>query len=303
MLTLMVPRTLGLAVSQLLFVILGVMATTLSTGSMTIFQFAYNIQFFPVGIIGVSFAIAAFPALSEKAEQQEHAAFLDILLSTIRQMVYLLAPMTVLFLVLRAQAVRVVVGAGEFDWPATIAAADTLAFFVLTLIPQALVYLFARSYFAMRDTTTPLATGVVSALVGILVAFLLRQDLGVMSLAIGYSSAAFIQAALLWFLLRQRLGSFKESSLLPFIYKVSVATLLCAVVTQLVKPFALTVVSLETFWGVLTQALLAGGAGLFAYLLMGAFLHIEEQQHLMTAMKRNVLRRVVPSEAAASNPS
>ncbi len=303
MLKLMVPRTLGLAVSQLLFVILGVLATTLPSGSVTVFQFAYNIQFFPVGIIGVSFAIAAFPALAEKSEQKETEAFIDILVGTVRQIIYLLAPMTILFLVLRSQVVRVVVGAGEFDWNATIATSETLAFFALTFIPQSLITLFARGSFALRDTTTPLLTGVVSAIIGILVAQLLKEPFGVAALGMGYSVSALVQAMLLWILIRQRLGSLRESTLLPFLYKVITASLVGAVVMQGVKPFVVSLISLDTFFGVFSQGLLAGGCGLLAYLVVGHLLHIEEQQRFFHSVKKNVLRRAMPTEAASSNPT
>ena len=128
MIRLMGPRTLGLAVSQFMVLILTVLASTFVVGSLTIFQFAYNIEFFPVGIIGVSFAIAVFPTLSELAQKNDMDSFIDAIANTTRQLLYLLIPMTLLFLIFRAQIVRVVVGAGEFDWAATIATADTLAF-------------------------------------------------------------------------------------------------------------------------------------------------------------------------------
>ncbi|MBI4438074.1 murein biosynthesis integral membrane protein MurJ [Candidatus Uhrbacteria bacterium] len=303
MLALMVPRSLGLAVNQLLFVVLGIIATTLPGGSLTIFQFAYNIQFFPVGIIGVSFAIAVFPALSEKMEQHEPDAFVQVLLSTIRQVVYLMAPMTILFLILRAQVVRVVVGAGEFDWDATIAAADTLAFFALTFIPQALIYLFARSFFALRDTTTPLVTGAVAALIGVLVALLLREPFGVASLGIGFAVSALVQAGLLWMLLRSRVGTLRESTILTFLYKVSAASLAGALTMQTVKPAVVALISLETFWGVLLQGLIAGSLGLAAYVLIGGMLRIEEQQQFFASLRRSVFRRSQPSETAPSNPA
>ena len=300
MLSLMVPRTLGLAINQLLFVILGILATTMSAGSMTIFQFAYNIQFFPVGIIGISFAIAAFPALSEKIEQNDQSAFLQILLSTTRQTVYLLAPITILFLVLRSQLVRVAVGAGKFDWTSTIATSDTLAFFALTFIPQALIYLLARGYFAMKDTTTPLVTGAVSAVIGVLVALLLLNYFGVNALAMGYSVSALVQTVLLLVLLRQRIGPFKGIKILSFLYKVTVACLVSAVVMQTVKPIIVSLISLDTFFGVLAQGLTAGGLGLIAYLVVGKILSIEEQSYFFSSVKKNVLRHVQPSEVAPS---
>ncbi len=300
MLGLMGPRTLGLAVNQVLFVILTIVASTLAVGSVTVFQFAYNIQFFPVGIIGVSFAIAVFPSLSEAIETEKMDKFVELFISTVRQVLYLMLPMMLLFLILRAQIVRVVVGAGAFDWAATIATADTLAFFALTFIPQALIFLLARAFYALRDTVTPLTTGAVSALVGILAAFALGESFSVIALAMAYSLAAIINMTLLWIILRQRLGTLAESQLLTTIYKLSAAGLAAALVMQLLKPVALSLISLDTFFGVLAQGLFAGGLGLLVYLIVCSLLRVDEQKRMLEALKRKVLRRVRPAEALDS---
>ncbi|MBI4713977.1 murein biosynthesis integral membrane protein MurJ, partial [Candidatus Uhrbacteria bacterium] len=190
------PRMLGIVVNQLLFFVLTIIATTFAAGSVTIFQFAYNIQFFPVGIIGVSFAIAAFPLFSEQAQQNDLNSFRASFSSTIRQTLFFLIPCMLLFLILRSQIVRVVVGAGSFDWTATILTADTLAFFALTFIPQAFVFILARAFFALHDSVTPLIAGLVGALVGIISAFLFRESFGVVGLGIAYSLSAIVNAVL-----------------------------------------------------------------------------------------------------------
>ncbi len=300
MFRLMVPRTLGIAVGQLLFLVLSIFATTLAAGSVTIFQFAYNIGFFPVGIFGVSLAIAVFPTLAQKATGEHQDEFIRVLISTIRHIFYFLIPMTLLFLILRAQIVRVVVGAGEFDWAATILTADTLAFFALALIPQSLVFVLSRAFFALHDTITPLTSAIVSAVIGILAAFSLEDAFGVVALAMGYSLAAFIQCAVMWVLLRQRMGTLHENELFPGLLKMGTAGLACAVVMQFVKPFIVFIIPLDTFLGVLSQGVIAGSLGLGAYLLVGKLLAIEDQRELFSVLKRNFLRQSEPKEAIPS---
>lgn len=299
MIRLMGPRTVGLAVSQLMVLLLSVMASTFMAGSLTVFQFAYNIEFFPVGIIGVSFAIAVFPTLSELAQKNETQGFIETIVNTTRQLLYLLVPMTLLFLIFRAQMVRVVVGAGAFDWNATIATADTLAFFALTLIPQSLVFVLARAFYALHDTVSPLIIALVSALVGLLVAFLLKDTFGVISLAIGYSVASCVNALLLWVSLRQKLGTLRESSLLNLLFKLCVAGMVSGLVMQLLKPVVLSVLSLESFFGVFLQAALAGGAGLLVYMCIAYVLRVEEQTRFLQTLRRSTLRQARPQEVVS----
>lgn len=298
---LMAPRAFGLAVNQLMFFVLTVLASTLAVGSLTIFQFAYNIQFLPVGVVGISFAIALFPSLCEKAEEKHLDDFVDLLMDTAKQILYLLTPMTIVFLLLRAQIVRVVVGAGAFDWAATISTADTLAFFALTFIPQALVFLLARAFYALHDTMTTLIAALVSALIGTLAAVLLRHSFDVTALAIGYSLASTINMVLLWNALRQRIGSLKESTLLPSFFKLSVCAMLCGVTIQIIKPVVSSIFSLDSFVGVFLQGSIAGGFGLLMYLLAAHLLKVPEQKKFLQSLHRSILRRSRPQEIVSTN--
>jgi putative peptidoglycan lipid II flippase len=290
------PRVLGIAVSQLLFVVLTVIATTLERGSVTVFQFAYNIQFVPVAIVGVSFAIAAFPSLAEHAGSGSHDRFVDTFVSSVRQVLFLIAPLAVLFLVVRAQVVRVVVGAGVFDWPATIRTADALAFFALSFVPQSIAYLLSRAFFALKDTMTPLTVGLVSGLLGIVTALWLSGPFGASGLALAFSLASFANAAILWVVLRGRVGTLHESQILPTVYKVAAASVVALVVMQATKSLALAVVTTGTFFGVLGQGLIAGGAGLVAYAIVAYALRTKELADLLEGMKRKVVRKAAPVE-------
>ncbi len=294
------PRMLGIAINQVLFIVLTIIATTLAAGSVTVFQFAFNIQFFPIGIIGVSYAIAVFPSLSEHFAKKEMEEFVAVLSSTIRQLFFLMAPMSILFLILRAQIVRVVVGAGAFDWTATLLAADTLAFFAVTFIPQALVYLLARAFYAMHDTVTPLTAGVVSALIGIISAFLFTKSFGVIGLGAAYALSVTVNAAMLWIHLRQKLGTLQETKILQSLFKIVTAGLVGAVVMQSLKPIVVSYFSLNTFFGVFTQGLISGGFGLLAYFVISYLLKSEELKIFTSSLTRKQLKLVKQKESLST---
>ncbi|MBU0646606.1 murein biosynthesis integral membrane protein MurJ [Patescibacteria group bacterium] len=294
------PRMLGVAISQVNVVLFTVIASTLAIGSVTVFQFAYNIQFFTVGIIGVSFAVAAFPLFAEYLGRNDLKKFISLFSATIRQALFFIVPMMILFLIVRAQVVRVVVGAGEFDWAATITTADTLAFFALSFIPQVLVFILARAFFALHDTVTPLVAGVVSALVGLISAFWLTSIFGVVGLGMAFSLSAFINALLLWVPLRQRTGSLDEARILLSFQKFAAAGLVAAVVMQSMKYFVDPFISLDTFWGVFGQGLIAGGLGLAAYGLILFLVKSEELHDAINSFRRKILRSSDPEESIST---
>src|SRR3989338_8504317 len=88
-------------------------------------------------------------------------------------MLYLVLPVSVLILVLRIPIVRLVYGAGLFDWQATVLTGKTLAFFSLSAFAQALTYLVARGFYALYDTKTPLMIGILSTIIMILLGYIL----------------------------------------------------------------------------------------------------------------------------------
>lgn len=294
------PRMLGVAVNQVSFVALTVLATTLAVGSVTVFQVAYNIQFFVVGIVGVSYAIAAFPALSEAIEARDTKRFIGTFEHSIRHVLFFSVPLALLFLVLRAQIVRVVAGAGLFGWADTIRAADTLAFFTLSFAPQCAVYILARGFFALRDTTTPLTMGVVSAVLSFVSGLYFARQFGVTGMAIGFTVGAFANCVLLWVSLRQRMGTLHESSILKSLYVISTAGIGCALTIQFLKPLIVRVIPLDTFLGVLFQGLVAGGAGLVVYVAVCRVLKSRELADVIAGVQRRALKKAEPEETVVA---
>ena len=292
----MVPRVLGLAVNQVNFLLMTIIASTLAVGSVTILQFAYNLNFFAVGVIGVSYAVAAFPTLCELYNQGKEKAFIATFSKTARQMLLFLVPATILFILLRAQVVRLVVGAGEFDWEATILTANTLGFFVITLVIQSLIYLLVRVYFAQGNTKAPFVYGLIAAIVFALSALLLTERFGVLGLGAAYSTAVTIQFILLWVSLRLKMGGLQESIILKSFGKMCIAGLVCAFCAQGMKYLVVDWIVLDTFLGVFAQLMIAGGAGIITYVLSAYALRSREMVDFVASLKRRLIKRNKPQE-------
>lgn len=298
---LMIPRTLTLATSQLNLIIVTVIASTLATGSITVYTFANNLQFFPVGIIGISFALAAFPTLTEFVANQQRREFVTHIAQTIRQILFFIIPLTVIFLILRAQIVRVVLGSGKFDWDATIATADTLALFSLSLFAQALIPLLIRAFYALHNTFTPLVISFIAFLINIVAALALKDVLGVRGLGLAFSIAAMVQLTMLWFSLRHHVKDLNESTLIRPIYKFMVAGLAMGVVMQLGKEPLAAIVDMTRFWGIFVQGATLGILGLTVYGLVLLLLRSDDCNAFLAAMQRRWLR-VSAGQAHVNEP-
>ncbi len=287
---LMIPRTLGLAVTEINVFVVTILASLLPIGSVAVYNYANNLQGVPTGIIGIPFALAVFPLLSVAAAKNNTQEFIKYLSSTARQIIFLVIPISIIVLLLRAQIVRVVLGSGAFDWSATTATANALAFFSFGLFAQSLVPLLARAFYSLCDTKTPFVTGIIAELIAIISALILMKPLGVAGLALASSIGAIVNLTLLSIYLRKNTGGIEGEKIISSLYRVSIAAIAMAVVIQLLKYPLADIFNLNYFHGVLGQGLTAGIAGLIVYGFICWLLKVPEFISIKEALKKRWLK-------------
>lgn len=281
---LVIPRTLGLAAGQLNLLATTIIASTIGTGAIAVFHFANNLQSVPVGIIGSSIAVAAFPAMAAAAGRQDIDQVKHHILTTANAMLLLVVPFTVIFILLRAQIVRVVLGTGAFNWNNTIATADTLALFSLSLFAQILILLLVRAFYVFEDTKTPFLISIIAAGVNIGGSLLLKDAYGVYGLAMAFSIAAVLQLTLLWLLLRKKIGPIAEMETVRTLLKISAAAMIMAPVVQSLKEPISYVVNMTKFWGIFTQGFFSGAIGICVYAVFLFLFRVPEVQELLASI-------------------
>ena len=159
------PRTLTLSMSAISMIFLVSLASLMSAGSISVLSLSFNLQSVPLSIIGVSYSLAVFPTLSRRFKENNFNAFKEQMMVTARFIIFWSLPLSALFIVLRAQIVRVVLGSGLFSWDDTRLTAASLALFALSSMFQCLLLLFIRGFYSAGFTKTPFFINLVSTLV------------------------------------------------------------------------------------------------------------------------------------------
>ncbi len=224
------PRTISIAVFQLGTIIIVTLVSFLQNPGRNylIFDYAQTLAFAPVALFGQAIAQAAFPVLSKERERLED--FKVTFITSFNQMLYLVLPVSVLLLVLRIPIVRLIFGAEQFDWTATVLTGRTLAFFSISIFAQALVYLVSRGFYALHDTRTPLIIGAITTALMVLMGagFIFLYHAGVGGIAIAYSIASIINFLVLFIFLDLKVGGFNKRPLLITVSKIFLATFFTA---------------------------------------------------------------------------
>lgn len=297
--TLMIPRTLGIAANQLSLFLTTFFASWLASGSLAIFTLASNIAAIPIGLFAVSFSLAAFPNLSESASGKRDGEFFDTLSATTKRILFFVVPVSMLFIVFRAQVVRVVLGSGRFDWQDTIATFGVLGLLSVSLFAQALIPLFARAFYAIQDTKTPLLFAVLGEAVYVACVWLLLPSFGTDALAFAFSLGSIVNFVFLLFALRKRATSWDDRRFFAENARIVGAAVIAGIVAQLSKSlFAFFAMSpLDTFVKVFLQLAFGSVLGLGTFLLLCHWFGVEEYRSL----RRFILAKVFRTPEAISS--
>ena len=286
---LMLPRTLGLTVSQIGITIDLILASILGARAVAVFNFAQHLQQIPIGLFGAPIAQAALPSLTRFWTKQDKEEFKKIFLASFHQILFLVLPSSIILIVLRVPVVRLVFGAARFDWEATVMTGKTLAFFSLSLFAQSLIHLLARSFYALHDSKTPVIIGTFSILVNIVLSFLFIKVffLPIHTLALSTSIASFLDCFLLLFFLDKKIGGFKKTDLFLPALKIFIASAITGVALYVpLKLLDQLVFDTTRTINLLALTGTASLSGLFCYIFLAWFLKIKEVTSFFHVVKK-----------------
>ncbi len=283
------PRTLGSSLSNITFIIMAAIASLLAAGSLSVFQFSYNIENSPLLVFGISYAVAAFPTMTRLFSDGKKKEMLEVLYRTTRNLFFFTIPISLLMIVLRAHIVRLLLGAGEFSWNDTRLVAASVALFCISITAQSMVLLLIRAFFATGDTWSPLkinlwaVIGTGLSALGLIYMYhnlllfqhfidsLLRIDGvtggSVILLSLAFSIGQIGNAIALWYRFHKKMRvPVGETRILrrTLSHMVAAGIIAAAVAYGMLVVIGAEVNQLK-LWGILLQTVIAGGVGIVAY--------------------------------------
>jgi putative peptidoglycan lipid II flippase len=308
-LILAIPRSVALTSSQITMIVLVAIASIMTTGSIAIFNLAYNLQSVPMSIIGVSYSLAAFPILSKLFSDGDLDQFLSKIILSAKHIIFWSIPVVTLFIILRAQIVRTILGTGQFTWNDTRLVAATLAMFIISVWAQSLILLFVRGYYAMGQTKKPLFINLASSVLTLIFAFgfyhifknsitfeyflekILRisnsHGSEVVLLAFAFSVGTVINCLWLWFSFEKDFSGF-TSQLKKTIYDSIIASLMLAFVSYNSLKILERVFDVQTGFGIFAQGFLTGILGIISATIVLWFLKNKEIRDILKVLRKKV---------------
>lgn len=302
---LMSIRTFGLAAEQINETVGVILASLVSTASVTYLTFAQHLQIVPIGLFGATIAQAALPVLSSERARGRMDEFKTTLLTTAHQILFLALPATAILIVLRIPSVRLVFGASQFDWPSTVLTGQTLAYLSVGLSAQALSLLFVRGFYALKDTKTPVLISLVVVVTNIILSFYFIKflKLDVWGLGLAGSISAVLSVVLQFIALDKKVNGFsKDQVYVPFL-KMLMATVIMGMALYI--PVKLLDQVIFDTTRTINLLILTGLASIFAlavYIFLVWFLKVRELNTYVDLLKKLAkMRASVKTEEIAKD--
>ncbi len=294
-LRLMGPRVLGLAVVQINFLVNIILTDGMVEGSLAALSIAYTLMFFALGVIGQSVGSAVFPTLAAMSAEGDMDGFKDRLSNAMRSVLFLSIPATVIFIMVGEPLVRIF-ERGEWTSQSTAATAWALAFYATGIAGFALLEVLSRAFYALADTWTPVIVGLGAMIANIVLSLIFVQFIGepgnlargpFAGLALANATTTLVEALVLWWLMRRRVGTqgsisgLNDRHVLDSLWRVSGAAAIMGLVIAVIMPSTTQLPPLLA----LLALLIASG---LSFLLLALILRIQEVQTPL----RLVLRRL-----------
>jgi putative peptidoglycan lipid II flippase len=287
---LMGPRMLGLAAGQLNFIVSTILASGLPEGSITAYNYAFQLSQIPVGVLGVSVAVALFPTLSRDAALGRVSEIRRQVSGSLRVLIFLAAPLTAVMVVLAGPIASVFFQYGLFSERSAERTAGALAFFALGLVGHIVVHVLTRAFYAMQDTRTPVLWAIFAVALNVPLMAILVGPMGVEGLALALSISAVLEVLALVWSLHRRIESVEEGAVVRAFGRAALA----AVAAGLLMLGGLTVIRsvgpglLENGLTRLLAVIVLTGAGGAIYLLVAAALRAPELTQVRSLLRRSL---------------
>jgi putative peptidoglycan lipid II flippase len=187
---------------------------------------AQRIYLLPVGIFGVSMAMAVFPPMARAAAGGDMTELKRLLVAGLKKTLFLSIPSS-LGMILVARPLLTLVYLGGEVTPGDIDRAYWAAiFFCIGIWAFEAQMVILRVFFVLKDTRTPMAVSLLMIVLNFGLNLTLVWFLQEGGIALATTTAAILQGAILLMILRRRLGTLGVSALLSNVGK----STLCAAV-------------------------------------------------------------------------
>ena len=220
---LMLPAIFGVSVTQINLLLDTLIASFLSTGSVSWLYYSDRLVEFPLGVLGIAVATVILPSLSKNHVEEDTEAFSRSLDWSFRLVLLVGVPASIGLMLLAEPIVSTLFQYDQFSRADVVMTAKSLVAYAIGLSGFILVKVLVPGFTSRKEMKTPVRYGIYSIAVNLVLNLALVFPLAHAGLALATSMAAFFNAGLLLRTLRKQKIYIPAKGWMVFIFRLVVA--------------------------------------------------------------------------------
>ncbi len=273
---LLMPAIFGLAIDKINFVVDRIIASYLSHGSISALYYANRLMQFPLGVFGIALSIAILPTLSRNVAKKQFDEVRKSFAFGIKILSFFIFPSTVGLIILSHPVIRLFYEHGLFSSQDTRLTEIALICYTIGLFALACLRLVISTFYALKDTKTPLKIGVFAVIFNIILDLILVRYFAHAGIALATSISAILHLIILGIFLNKKIEKIFSKDLLKFFIKILSASLIMGIFCWLTSMYFVFNLDLDVKIVQFSQVMISALIGLGSYYFSGIIFGIPE---------------------------
>jgi len=289
---LMIPVLAGLGVVQLNLFVTQNLSSGLGSGTISALNLAQRIMNLPIGIFAVSIATAIFPTLTTLTARGELDQFKRTSSLGVRAIFLVTIPASLGLMAIGEPLIKLLFQQGEFTAAMASATNDALFYYCIGLFAYSSIQVLNRSFYALKDTLTPVIAAAVTIAFNIFLSIELVKPMGHTGLALAYSLAGFVNLIFLLAVLRVKVGKLGGSKIILSLGIATGASLLMYAAVRFAINYLMGIMGLALKLNLLFSVGIGIMLGVLLYAIIVYLFKLEESELVL-----NMVRKRLPGRA------
>lgn len=200
-----IPKAIAQPIEPLIFLYFTSVASTLAAGSISAVSFARNFQSVPVALVGVAFAVAAFPVMSAAASDGDRPRFTRLVFTYLATITVSTIVAAIGLYLVGGFAIELFLGGEAFDAEDVAVTTSLLGVFALAVPLEAATHLLSRAIYSTRNTILPVIASLVGLMVTVATVTIATDAHGILALPLGFVAGLAAKVAILLIALMLRI--------------------------------------------------------------------------------------------------
>jgi len=284
------PVLIGVAINDINVIVNKTLASGLAEGSISWLNYADKLNSLLLGVFVSAVTTVIFPLLAKESNNDNIKGMKKIMGYGVNLILLVTIPATVGLVVLSTPIVQVAFERGEFTSADTLMTSYALVFYSLGLVAASLRLLITRVYYSLQDTRAPMVYGAISVGLNIVLNIILIKFMAHGGLALGTSIANTIATLLMFYGLRNKIGSIGTKGYITTFIKSGLASAIMGVVAYFTYNGLYSILGTSTIYN-LVSLLVAVGLGVIVYGVLCYTFKVEEVRDILGKVMERIKKK------------